>query len=633
VGLLKTRRGLLALLLLAAGLIYLFGRFAFRDNGEQTFHVPREKIYFFKNLEGPKDTAILPQRTVTSWRQYHVDNPSAIAILLTDTSSSWLGLAHGLSGIGLPFTVTTSVTEAIKHKVVLVYPMISGQFMSREEIQAVAAIPRNGGVLIADNVYGGGLNEVFNYDTVVVSRKQKKVLVSTATKMFHLDSIFSDVINGEIILSGGDSANSWGIATVGYTHARTPLMRFDDGTSALVYKDYGVGKAYAFGLDLGSYMLRCMDGRGYDAGRAYVNGYEAGVDIFLRVIKQIYLTWHPQAITINTSPFNKALPLIITHDIDFTRSIVNAAKYAKMEQMRGVKATYFIQTKYIRDWNDDIFFNDSSIKYLREVVANGMEIGSHSVAHSRMFSKFQLGTGFESYPGYLPFVQSRLVTRNGTILGELRISKFLLEHFLGVNIRSFRPGHLQLPFALPQALLATGYINSSSSTAGSVQTFLPYKAMYNSEFDAELKNIEIPIAVEDEAGRPMLQRFDSTVWLGNKLASYGGLMNILIHTDTTGQKYEYEQKVIDHFKDIAWIATMGDFCDWWRVRSAVQVSATEDRGRQLVTVSAPAPGIRGLTLTVPAGWKLNSAPGMHQYGRAIEIDTISGKVMLTFSKQ
>ena len=46
----------------------------------------------------------------------------------------------------------------------------------------------------------------------------------------------------------------------------------------------------------------------------------------------------------------------------------------------------------------------------------------------------------------------------GTILGELRVSRFLIEQLVpGVHVASFRPGYLSDPYALPQALVATDY--------------------------------------------------------------------------------------------------------------------------------------------------------------------------------
>ncbi len=81
-----------------------------------------------------------------------------MAIILTDPNSSWLGLAHGLKSIGIPFRITRDVQEALAHKVVLVYPMISGKVLRPEALQALAEYPKTGGTLIGVQGVGGGLN-------------------------------------------------------------------------------------------------------------------------------------------------------------------------------------------------------------------------------------------------------------------------------------------------------------------------------------------------------------------------------------------------------------------------------------------------------------------------------------------
>src|SRR5690606_25292404 len=123
--------------------------------------------------------SLIKERQITSWQSYSSENPSALCLLLTDTISEWIGIAHGFKNIGIPFTITTSVEQAVKHPVVFVYPLVSGKVLSHDEIQALAAVPRKGGVLIATNVYGGGLNEVFAFDTLLASVNRSSMILNT----------------------------------------------------------------------------------------------------------------------------------------------------------------------------------------------------------------------------------------------------------------------------------------------------------------------------------------------------------------------------------------------------------------------------------------------------------------------
>lgn len=109
------------------------------------------------------------------------------------------------------------------------------------------------------------------------------------------------------------------------------------------------------------------------------------------MLKAIYTAGEPEAVTIGTVPFGKSLSVMLTHDVDFTRSMANAVAYAQYEKSQGLTATYFVQTKYIRDYNDDIFFDDDGVSHLGTLAELGMEIGSHTVAHSKIFDAFSMG--------------------------------------------------------------------------------------------------------------------------------------------------------------------------------------------------------------------------------------------------
>lgn len=149
--------------------------------------------------------------------------------------------------------------------------------------------------------------------------------------------------------------------------------------------------------------------------------------------------------------------------------------YAEYERSQGLVDTYFIQTKYVRDYNDDVYFNETGVRHLARLAELGVELGSHTIAHSAVFSKFPIGTGHETYPEYVPFVKDLTTAHNSTILGELRVSKYLIEHFSGQTVWSFRPGHLSNPSTLPHALAATGYRYGSLATANNSLTHLPYQ--------------------------------------------------------------------------------------------------------------------------------------------------------------
>jgi hypothetical protein len=355
------------------------------------------------------------------------------------------------------------------------------------------------------------------------------------------------------------------------------------------------------------------------------------MDLIMRIIRNIYTTDCPYAVTLGTVPFDKDFTMCMTHDIDYTKSIENAVDYSVMEKERGIKATYYIQTKYVKDWNDDIFYNENGVRCVRKVIRNGMEIGSHSVSHSYEFVRFPYGTGKEVYPDYRPFVVDEHKARHGTITGELRVSKYLLEYFNpGLEVVSFRAGHLSNPFSLPEALLSTHYKNSSNVTANSALSHLPFQLNYNRNFETELDIFEYPVTIEDEEIKDYDLKYKTSVDVCDKVSTYGGFVCVLLHTDTLGPKYEFEKKLIDTYKDRAWFSTIKDFDKWWTARNKVKVSVKKQGYSVMLTVDAPEE-IKGLSLRISPDWELASYSDDYDVDDGIiRLHRLKGKITIEF---
>ena len=184
------------------------------------------------------------------------------------------------------------------------------------------------------------------------------------------------------------------MGSVTYTDpAETPLAFYDDGSVAITQRTVGKGHAYAWGLDLGAFLLKGYDNREDAIARSYVNNFEPALDVLLRLLRDMYVQGERNAVLIDPAPEGKTLSVLLTHDIDFTESVENSLQYAAYEKQQGIEATYFLQTKYVRDFNDDVFFNARELPAIQKLSAEGMEMASHTVSHSKMFSKFIFGTG------------------------------------------------------------------------------------------------------------------------------------------------------------------------------------------------------------------------------------------------
>lgn len=359
------------------------------------------------------------------------------------------------------------------------------------------------------------------------------------------------------------------------------------------------------------------------------------MDAFLRILRGIYRAAEPMAVTLDTVPFGKSASVIITHDVDYTRSIENAIGYAEFERAQGIAATYFIQTKYVRDWNDEIFFNERGAELTRQLADMGMEIASHSVSHSRVFSSFPLGDGRERYPGYTPRVTGKETAKGGSLLGELRVSRFLLQQAAPSSpVESFRPGHLEYPFDLPQALQATGYRFSSSISSGTALTHLPFRLNHGRANRAETGIYEFPITIEDELQRPMTNRIGAAGTILDTLGKYGGACVVLIHPDVFNDKMAFLKAfVADAKARNAWFGTLGGLGKWWSARDKVGIDVKR-AGSRIELEMHFEEAISGLSIQVPRGWKLagdaGDDSGVRQAGDRVTVSHGAGTLRLSF---
>ncbi len=616
-------------------LLFGIGYFLFKVDHEKGEFIPTlvstDSVYRFSKLTGPMDSTIIQPMHRTSWKTYSKGESYGIAILLLDTNdnSNWLGLVHTFKSFGIPFKVYANVDSALKHDVIYVYPFINGS-MDRIALNKLAQFPQHGGTLIAQCVEGI-LDPVFGFTSMISTKKNFSARIADVNSPLLKE--FTDPKEREIMFANHALFNE-SEGTYGYSGLMgNPLMVYPNGQAFLTERDYaGGGKAFAFGINIGYFAMACENARDLEAYRTYTNSYEPSLDVLIRIIKNIYTSSSKTAVTLGTVPDNKKLTVCITHDIDYSRSMINAIDYAKMEKSKGVTATYFIQTKYIHDFNDDAFYNDTAVGTMRFLDSLKMELASHSISHSHQFMDFPMGKGNEKYPSYHPVVKSTKLTSGGTILGELRVSKFLLDNFIKDKPTvSFRPGYLAYPYTLPQALQATGYKYSSDVPANPVLTHLPYQMNYDRSYDEELPLFEFPITITDLELPVMDKRIDSALAVAHKISKYGGFWCTLIHPDILGTKYHFEEVFLDSIKSIAYVATMRDFADWWMARNNVHYYVRKNGNGYELHIATPV-AMSNLTFFVPADWTCTTTgQPITQTGNAVLVKNVTNGMTINFA--
>ena len=548
-------------------------------------------------VAGPRAPTVVESGRPTPREAYGRGGRARLAILLTSEEGRWLPLVHALDAFGVPFLVTSDWREAVRHRVILTYPILTDWEPSPEARAGIEAAVRDGATLVAVNPFGPSWKDLFGYVEGKPARTRARWTFRPSIALLER---FDDPREATVPLTWLHDGRD--LDTCGFTGAaETPLADFEDGSAALLRRRVGLGETWAVGIDIGQMAHVSHSLRDEGIERSYVNQYEPAADVFVRLLVALYRRGEPAAVTLGTVPMGRELSVLVTHDVDWLDSVRNALAYAEYERQAGIRATYFLQAKYVSDASEKAFLNRENLPDFRRLAATGHEMASHSVAHSRQYAKFEMGNGRERYPRYRPRVEDAQRTVGGTILGELRVSKFLLDALVGaLPVVSFRPGHLGNPTSLPQAMVATGYRFSSSCTANNALTHLPYRLTESRESHVETPIFEFPITVEDEIDPPLLGRLPRALALAETLARHGGLFTILIHPNVVSGKLDFEKGFVSAWKDRAWFGSVSDLGAWWSARDAVEVDA--DAQARTVTVTAPAP-IDGLALRVPPGWR------------------------------
>jgi peptidoglycan/xylan/chitin deacetylase (PgdA/CDA1 family) len=542
---------------------------------------------------GPAGVSTLAVEEATPLSAYAEGSDSRLALFITDPDSRWLPLVHGLKTIGVPVQVVRDVASAVKHKVVLAYPNLSPSVLDELE-----EFVEQGGTLVAVGEYHRLFRPLLGVDEGEDRRRRR--LDFDPAGIAQLGLVDPEAMHLRLGLTDELSLAGTGWSKLAPGAER--LASYEDGKAALVRHRVGQGQTYVFGFNVGTIFYRAQSGRDEWFARAYDNVFEPTSDVFLCLLAKIYQERNPTAVLCGTVPEGKPLAILLTHDVDYARSVDYALTFAEFERNLGLPATYFLQTKYVKDDLDTAFLDEAAMATLRKIAAMGHEVASHSVAHTPVFATLPMGDGQERFPEYHPSVKNKKLTLGATLLGELRVSKYLIETMLPDRpVVAFRPGYLGNPPTLPQALQATGYRYVSSLTASNVLTHLPYQQNRDRRASQELPVYEFAISMSDGNTDDFTERLPAAQAIGEKLARYGGAYVLLIHPNNLEDKFRFLQSFVKPWVGKAWFGTLGGFGQWWETRDHTGVDVVVDGDRATVRLSAPAP-LSGLVLKVPQAW-------------------------------
>jgi hypothetical protein len=611
----------------------------------------------YQGLTGPAQASRVPADAPPPTRptRYETGGPSRLALWLADETSDWLGIAHGLKSLGVPFRVVRTAAAATDHRAVLVYPSMAS--LPPADHAALAAHVSAGGTLIAvvdgplddpvlEHVLGTRTSGVpGDHDRIVLQRRPGDPGPAFPEERAARTIPLFDSARDTALVKGVALAEGPGLEIV----ARYE----DDGRAAATRRVDGAsgGRAYTWGVDFGRLLLMAQNDGASGAAVHFVNHYQPAYDLFLRFIEEAWREASPDtAVRVRTAPLGREVPILLTHDVDESASVQRASVFAESEARQGVPATYFIFPKYsLPEFEDDDYIFHTiggrpAADWWRGLEGQGHELASHSTSHASDFDQpgpWPMGSGTETFETYDPrfycdgprpeeecarvakvrrcrtpgFACGLWQTAGGSLLGELRVSKLLVQRVSTLPVHSFRPGFLLWPRHLNEALAATGFAYTSIGTCNTHLTHLPYQ-LNHAKGRTEVDVFEFCITSEDQDQRLSGAdgpgtRLRQAVDLVHRLAEYGGIFVQLIHPADTWSGWQdnlrFQEALVERVRavpNLAHFATVSGFGAFWRARDEVEVDVSPGTSARLhrLRLVAPRP-VAGLSFDVPASWR------------------------------
>ena len=504
---------------------------------------------------------------------------------------------HILTVSGVPFVKTQDMTTAMNASLIVVSSPIEVGFFTPEQIDDLTTWVEGGGVVIAPVCKDQALEGLFGFSGAPNYHKNRYLMSWSGGS--HPELSYFDHLHEKTISLGRDNGGNNVLKSYGYTLSASaqPLASFDTNEVAVIRNGVGAGRAYTFGLEWRDVVQRPQLNRDFEAHRIYSNGFEPSSDVFPLFVRSVWNDIQPVSAWKHTSPNGSKTVLIPTHDVDATSGFDEMVYMSDYEKSIGVSGHYFITTRYFADDIAKPYYIDRTIQLVHDLLDNGHTIGSHSVGHFPDMTendRFPLGSASivrEDYnPGYIDGQ-----TRNATTFGEVKVSKDILELDFGVDIQSFRSGHLCTNSSLTEALDGSGYKLSSCYTACDLLSGFPFFDRIGQGWGGELTSVlQMPIHISDVfsddkiTSENYMQKVD--IWLDvvNAHKNNYAPCVILIHPNRDWKMFAMREFVDKVNKADFGFCKLDEYGHFWNARTEFDFEFDyQQEHQQLVIKSTP----------------------------------------------
>ena len=496
-----------------------------------------------------------------------------------------LPLEDAFRSLGVPYYTVSQLQEALNAPLVFVCGDVESNEIATSYEKTLQPYVENGGVVVFEKVTASALDKLAGISGATPLRTRHRMTFATSVLPERTASLGS-VESPEVV---------W---TVGYSPAGADVLaEFEDGSAALLRHKVGKGFVYTIGVGWMDAILRPRQNRDFEAQRTYVNALDFSTDLFLLTLRDLFWKHAPNACRLYSLPAGALGVVILTHDIDWEGSVRPARSFVLAEKKRGLRGTFFVQAKTIKDYNGPPILTNAAKIQLSAMLEEGADIESHSVAHSLWFNNMPAGTGVERSETYVPTAKSYRIITGASISGEVCVSKQRLDEAFSRKVVIFRAGHLRVPPSLPETLEKCGYSGDSSFTAADVMTSLPYRLNKGLGFTEPTNIFEFPVTVEDERWKLEEHTQDVLKLVQVQGSMIGAPTVVLIHPTNATTKLQAETRILAALPSNVPATDLKTFMNFYIARWNIDWNDGPDGDLRLCSRE----GIRGLMLRTKEG--------------------------------
>lgn len=514
--------------------------------------------------------------------------------------SAW----YMLTVAGMPFTVTTNLSEALSSsRLVVVSSVIDATTFSASELQEISSWVDKGGVLVLSAAIPNGnttLANLVGYDSAKDFNQRKEITWNTELSYKpEFDYIDTDE-ERTIIIGKNDSIRCYHFTNL---HEGTDtLATMKDGQWYMALRHLqGNGVVYSYGIPWGLLIQQVQLGKD-SYKRTNNNHFEPSADVITLQLRSIYCHQGSPAVWKFTIPDGYESLLIPTHDCDSKTALDSMYFMSEYEKELGASCHYFITTHYYPEPQDSgevrlgEGYTADRIPKIKQLLTDGHTVGSHSIGHFPDFSVMErfpmtVTTRDQYHALYSNRTKS---TTGGSTWAEVVLSKQILEVDLNNSVKSFRTGHLCMNDSIPLAEQIGNYKFASCYTAHDMKSEFPFQERLGNVAEGEFNGVlEMPLHFSDvfnsKADTKMSEdnwREKVEIWKGihPKLAANYAPAIILIHPNREW-KMDAEKMLVDTYdRSKIGIYNFEAFGNFWNVRSQTGFSYGYDSSANTITI-------------------------------------------------